>query len=54
MDSQVFVEVGLLGEALVTAFLGTDERSLSGVNPQVIEEIVPLAEEHFTVNIVAF
>ena len=46
-------QIGLLSEALIASWLIADERSLSSVHPQVIEEVMPLPEEHSAVGVVA-
>ena len=46
-------QIGLLSEALIASWLIADERSLSSVHPQVIEEVMPLPEEHFASCLVA-
>mmetsp|Transcript_10211 Transcript_10211/g.13842 ORF Transcript_10211/g.13842 Transcript_10211/m.13842 type:complete len:98 (-) Transcript_10211:92-385(-) len=51
--SEVLGEVGLLGEALAAVGLATDEGALAGVHAQVVEEVVPLAEEHAALLMVA-
>ena len=39
---QVLIQIGLLGEGLSAAWSGTDERALSGMYAQVVEEVAPL------------
>lgn len=46
MYSQMLGEVGLLREALITAWLLADKRPLASVHPKVIEEVVPFTKEH--------
>lgn len=54
MHRQVLVQVGFLCEALVTAWLWADKRSLLGVDSEMVKEIMPFAEKHFAVSVVAF
>lgn len=54
VDSQVLGEIGFLGEALIASRLLTDERALPSMNSQMIEKVMPLAEEHPAVVIVTF
>lgn len=46
VHNQVFVQVGLLGETLHAAGLLADEGPLLCVDAKMVEEVVPLAEEH--------
>ena len=46
VNGQVLVEIGLLGEALIAAWLLADEGTLLGMHSEVVEEIMPLAEVH--------
>jgi len=54
MHSQVLVQVGLLCEALVAALLLALEGALTGMHSEVVEEIVPLSEEHVAATVVTF
>ena len=45
----MLVQICLLGEALVAALLWAHKWSLFGVDSQVVEEVVPLAEKHLAV-----
>lgn len=49
----MLVQVGFLREALRAAGLAAFERPLACVHAQVVEEVVPLAEEHVTVRMLA-
>ena len=53
VHSQVLGQICLLREALVAAGLGAHKRPLARVHAQVVEEVVPLAEEHAAVLVVA-
>ncbi len=50
MDFNVFVQICLLSEGLRAPSIETLERTLLGVNSQMIEEVVPLSEKHSTVH----
>jgi hypothetical protein len=54
MYGQMLVQVGFLGEALVTAVLLAPERALTGVDSQVVEEVMPFSEEHVAAAVVTF
>ena len=51
--SHVLSQVGLLSEALITVNLLAYKGTLARMNSQVVEEVVPFAEEHVTVLVVA-
>ena len=53
MDNCVFLEICLLRESLIAARLRADERALSSVHAQVVEEVVPLSENHAALFVVA-
>ena len=53
MGCQVFVEVAQLGEGLITTPHQTDKRSLFRVDPDMIKEVVPLAEHLLAADVVA-
>ena len=53
VNEHVLVQVSLLCEALPTRSLRTYKGSFASVHPQVIEEIMPLSEEHVTTLVVA-
>lgn len=48
----MLVQVGFLSETLVAAWLFAFERSFLCMGPEMVEEVVPLPEEHFTVALV--
>jgi hypothetical protein len=50
----MLVQVGFLGKALVAAVLLALERALTGVDSQVVEEVVPFSEEHVAAAVVTF
>lgn len=52
MHGQVLIQVGLLSKTLVAARLQALERPLAGVDPQVIEKVMPLPEEHVALFVV--
>ena len=54
MDRQMLSQVSLLGETLVAAKLLTDEWPLTRMHSQVIKEVMPLAEKHSAILVVAF
>ena len=57
MASNVLVQVGFLSEFELTPILlseGALKRSLSSVDTQVVEEIVPLSEAHVAFFIITF
>lgn len=54
MYCQVLVQVGFLGETLVTSWFLANEWSFFGMDSEVVEEIVPLPEEHLASVKVAF
>ena len=49
VDSQVLRQVGLLGETLVAAGLLAYEGALPCMDPEMVEKVMPLAEEHAAV-----
>jgi hypothetical protein len=51
---QVLIQVGFLGETLVTSVLLALEGALTGVNSQVVEEVVPFSKEHVAAGVVTF
>jgi hypothetical protein len=54
MHCDVLVQVGFLGERLVTLGLGTQEGTLTGMHAEMVKEVVPLAEEHLASRVVTF
>ena len=48
MHTDVLVKICLLRECLVTPALVANERTFSGVRAQVVEEVVPLPKDVFT------
>jgi hypothetical protein len=54
VHSQVLVQVGFLGEALITTVLLALERALTGVDSKVVKEVVPFSEEHVAPTVVTF
>ena len=54
MHAHVLVKVCFLGESLPTVFVVAFERSFPSVRSQVVEKVVPLAEDHIAVREVAF
>lgn len=54
MHAHVLVKVCFLGESLPTVFVVAFERSFPSVRSQVIEKVVPLAEDHVAVREIAF
>lgn len=53
MHSQVFVQIGLLSKALGAAWFVAFKWSFSCVHAQMIEEVVPLPEEHLATLVIA-
>lgn len=53
MHRQMLGKVRFLGEALIAAGFVADKRSLTRVHTQMVEEVVPLSEEHFATILVA-
>ena len=53
MYGQVFGQVGFLSETLIAARSLADEGTLTRVHPQVVEEVVPLAEKHLAATLIA-
>jgi hypothetical protein len=53
VHAHVLVKVGFLGESLSTVFVVAFERSFPRVRSQVVEKVVPLAEDHVAVREVA-
>ena len=49
MNRQMLVQICLLGEALVAAWLRANEWSFLSVHSEMIEEVMPLAEKHLAV-----
>jgi hypothetical protein len=54
MDDNMLFEVDFLGEARIASFLSAGKGFLAGVDSQMIDEVVPLAEKETTVLVVAF
>lgn len=53
MHRQMLVQVSFLREALLATRFAALERPLARVHAQVVEEVVPLAEEHVAVGMLA-
>ena len=53
MDLKMLVEVGLLGEGVITAFKSAVVRSLVGVDPQMVEKVMPLSKDFLAIGISA-
>ena len=53
VDLHVFIEVGFLRKCLTTTREAANERTFTSVDAQVVEEVVPLAEEHGATHVVA-
>ena len=51
---EMLVQVGLLGESLVAARLCAEEWALTGVDAEMVKEVVPLSEMHIAVRVVTF
>jgi len=54
VHAYVLVKVCFLGERLTTILVVAFEWSFPSVRPQVVEKVVPLAEDHVAVSEVAF
>jgi hypothetical protein len=52
VNSQVLIQIGFLGETLVTSRLLALEGALSCMDSEMVEEIVPLSEEHVAATVV--
>ena len=53
VHSEVLSQIGLLRETLRTTRLGAHERPLAGVHSQMVEKVMPFAEEHAALFVVA-